>query len=212
MKHVDAYFDPLPVADDPEDLVRVLRFCQATDFRIDFIEAHGCALVMVMVGTILLWTPEGWGRTGIVERGVDVIVTARGARPDSLIRIGLTPIVLVEEMAGGAGYRPADLSVEVPQPAIGLCPSGNERERQEQALNFAWGNLGVSTNHHPSREVFEKLARDRYGWTPADFEAWWARNTTRRADVPDGCKCGSTFTACPIPGAPHKPVEGKTRP
>jgi hypothetical protein len=116
MKHVDACFDPLPAADDPEELVRVLCFRQATNFRIDFIEARGCSLVMVMVGTILLWTPKGWGRTGIVERGVDVVITARGARPDSLIRIGLTPIILVEEVAGGAGYRQADLSAEVPRP------------------------------------------------------------------------------------------------
>ena len=51
-----------------------------------------------------------------------------------------------------------------------------ERERQEQSLSFAWGNLAASSNHRPSKDVFRKLASDRYGWSDADFESWWARH------------------------------------
>lgn len=45
------------------------------------------------------------------------------------------------------------------------------REREEQALSFAYGNLAMSTNHLPTRSVFNKLALQR-GWTQAEFDAW----------------------------------------
>lgn len=51
-------------------------------------------------------------------------------------------------------------------------PPPTERERQEQTLSFAWGNLACSTNHKPSRSAFKNLARERYGWTDEEFDAW----------------------------------------
>ena len=56
----------------------------------------------------------------------------------------------------------------------------SDRQRQEQALSFAWGNLGSSTNHQPSKDVFRKVAFDRYGWNDGDFDAWWERRTGTR--------------------------------
>ena len=54
------------------------------------------------------------------------------------------------------------------------------REAQEQAMSFAWGKLAASTRHRPSREAFERLTRDRYGWALADFEAWWRKHEAGR--------------------------------
>jgi hypothetical protein len=51
-------------------------------------------------------------------------------------------------------------------------PPPTEFERQEQALAFAYGNLAASTNHKPTREGFRKLARERYGWTDEQFDAF----------------------------------------
>lgn len=48
----------------------------------------------------------------------------------------------------------------------------SERERQEQALSFAYGNLACSRNHKPSRKAFVALAQSHYGWTAEEAEAW----------------------------------------
>ena len=50
----------------------------------------------------------------------------------------------------------------------------SQAEREDQALDFAYGNLSISTNHKPDRETFRKLARERYGWDDARFDAWAA--------------------------------------
>jgi hypothetical protein len=55
-----------------------------------------------------------------------------------------------------------------------------ERQRQESTMSFAWGNLAVTSNHPPSKDVFRKIARERYGWTDEDFDAWWAKRAGSR--------------------------------
>jgi hypothetical protein len=45
------------------------------------------------------------------------------------------------------------------------------REREEQAIDFAYGNLAASTHHRPTRRTFEILTQRR-GWTAEQFEAW----------------------------------------
>ena len=42
---------------------------------------------------------------------------------------------------------------------------------EEQAMDFAYGNLAASTNHRPTRRAFAALARDR-GWTEERFAEW----------------------------------------
>jgi hypothetical protein len=49
------------------------------------------------------------------------------------------------------------------------------KDREEQAMSFAYNNLACSTNHKPQREAFEKLASERYGWSAERFQAWWVR-------------------------------------
>jgi len=44
-------------------------------------------------------------------------------------------------------------------------------DREEQALDFAYGNLAASTNHKPARSAFAELAAKR-GWSPEQFAAW----------------------------------------
>lgn len=55
-------------------------------------------------------------------------------------------------------------------------PPPTGRERQEQALSFAYGNLALSTNHKPSRKTFVALAISHYGWTIDEAEAWAAKH------------------------------------
>jgi hypothetical protein len=55
-----------------------------------------------------------------------------------------------------------------------------ERERQEQAMSFNYGNLSLSTNHKPSRKAFVELAQSHYGWSVEDAEAWAATKTWER--------------------------------
>ena len=50
-------------------------------------------------------------------------------------------------------------------------PPMTVREKQEQKLGFAWGNLACSSNHKPTRAPFEETAKD-WGWTEAEFEKW----------------------------------------
>jgi hypothetical protein len=50
-------------------------------------------------------------------------------------------------------------------------PPMSPRAREEQALDFAYGNLAASTHHKPTREAFADLARAR-GWTDERFERW----------------------------------------
>lgn len=38
-------------------------------------------------------------------------------------------------------------------------------------LDFAYGNLAMTTRHRPSRDAFKKLALGR-GMTAQDFDAW----------------------------------------
>ena len=59
-------------------------------------------------------------------------------------------------------------------------PPMTEVERQEQALNFTYGNLAASTRHKPQRAAFAKIAREEYGWSEATFAAWWKTITARR--------------------------------
>ncbi len=42
----------------------------------------------------------------------------------------------------------------------------------EERLAWVYGNLAASTNHKPDRNVFEKLAIDKFGWTSEKFESW----------------------------------------
>ena len=56
-----------------------------------------------------------------------------------------------------------------------------ERERQEQALSFAYGNLNFSNNHKPSRKAFVELAQSHFDWSAEDAEAWAATKTWERA-------------------------------
>lgn len=53
-------------------------------------------------------------------------------------------------------------------------PPPTERHRQEQALSFTYGNLALSSNHKPSYQAFLRLAIDRYGWTPGEFQIFAA--------------------------------------
>jgi hypothetical protein len=55
---------------------------------------------------------------------------------------------------------------------LALLPPPSERERQEQALCFAYGQLACTEDHRPHRSAFAKLARDRYGWTAEEFSSW----------------------------------------
>ncbi len=55
---------------------------------------------------------------------------------------------------------------------VRLLPPPTKREREAQALSFAYGNLAASTRHLPCRRSFAQLAADRYGWTSEDFETW----------------------------------------
>jgi len=53
-----------------------------------------------------------------------------------------------------------------------LLPDMTEDERDEHALDFAYGNLACSTNHKPARDAFAQLAREKFGWTQERFDAW----------------------------------------
>lgn len=45
------------------------------------------------------------------------------------------------------------------------------RDWEEQRMSLAYGNLACSTNHHPMRAAFAKLAAKK-GWTVEEFDAW----------------------------------------
>lgn len=44
-------------------------------------------------------------------------------------------------------------------------------QQLEQSLDFAYGNLGCSTHHRPSREAFKTLAMER-GMSETWFNIW----------------------------------------
>lgn len=50
-------------------------------------------------------------------------------------------------------------------------PPMTERQKREQRLDFAYGNLACTTNHKPSLKAFIALAKQE-GWTEAEFYAW----------------------------------------
>lgn len=50
-------------------------------------------------------------------------------------------------------------------------PPMTTTQREEQALDFAYGQLAASTRHKPSKEAFKVLALER-GWTDERFKAW----------------------------------------
>lgn len=52
-----------------------------------------------------------------------------------------------------------------------LCKP-TQREQDLQALDIAYGNLGCSTNHKPSRKAFVKLAQTMFGFTAEEAEEW----------------------------------------
>jgi hypothetical protein len=56
---------------------------------------------------------------------------------------------------------------------VRALPPMTPRQREEQALDWTYGNLACSTNHKPARLAFAKVALSR-GWTPEGFEAWAA--------------------------------------
>jgi len=56
---------------------------------------------------------------------------------------------------------------------VRALPPMTPRQREEQALGWAYGNLACSTNHKPVRAAFEATALDR-GWTTEQFERWAA--------------------------------------
>jgi len=82
--------------------------------------------------------------------------------------------LLLDETVGrlSAGQLAAIYEVTRPRPHT-------DRAWQEQALSFVWGNLAISSDHKPSKDVFRKIAAERYGWTDADFDAWWAKRSER---------------------------------
>jgi hypothetical protein len=51
-------------------------------------------------------------------------------------------------------------------------PPMTPRQRQEQSLNFTYGNLASSTNHKPSLVAFQRAAVIGFGWTEIEFAAW----------------------------------------
>ena len=55
--------------------------------------------------------------------------------------------------------------------AARALPEMTPRQREEQALDFAYGNLAASTDHKPTRDGFRVVALKR-GWSPEEFEAW----------------------------------------
>lgn len=53
------------------------------------------------------------------------------------------------------------------------APQPSKKERDLQAIGFAYSNLAMSTNHKPSRAAFKLLAMsDRFGWSEAEFDEW----------------------------------------
>lgn len=46
-----------------------------------------------------------------------------------------------------------------------------ELKKREQAYDFSFWNLAMSTNHQPQRDAFRKLMLDD-GWTEEEFEQW----------------------------------------
>ena len=61
--------------------------------------------------------------------------------------------------------------------AIAAMPPMTERERDEQRLSFAYGNLACTTNHKPSRSAFVKFIAEKIGWTLEEAEEWAAART-----------------------------------
>ena len=52
-------------------------------------------------------------------------------------------------------------------------PPMTDEQREEQRLDFAYGNLACSTNHKPVLEAFWAVASGR-GWTRERFAKWAA--------------------------------------
>ena len=50
-------------------------------------------------------------------------------------------------------------------------PPPTPREQEENAFDFAYGNLALSTNHRPQRAAFLTMARSRC-WTLDQFNKW----------------------------------------
>jgi len=53
---------------------------------------------------------------------------------------------------------------------VASAPEMTERQRQQQKLSFAYGNLAISRK--PNRAAFKKIAVEEYGWTEVEFNAW----------------------------------------
>ena len=51
-------------------------------------------------------------------------------------------------------------------------PPMTERQKQEQTLDYSYGNLAASTRHKPSLFAFQRAAVLDFGWTEAEFAAW----------------------------------------
>lgn len=69
--------------------------------------------------------------------------------------------------------RDKSLSVAELLELVRALPEPTPREREQQALSFAYGNLAASTNHKPSRAAFAKLASERYGWSEWAADLTW---------------------------------------
>ena len=54
---------------------------------------------------------------------------------------------------------------------VAELPPMTSRERAEQRLDFAYGQLAASTRHKPQREAFKTIALED-GWTAEQFKAW----------------------------------------
>jgi hypothetical protein len=64
-------------------------------------------------------------------------------------------------------------ALEVLLAKVRMLPPMTPRQREEQALDWTYGNLACSTNHRPVRAAFETIAMQR-GWTAEQFEQWAA--------------------------------------
>jgi hypothetical protein len=55
--------------------------------------------------------------------------------------------------------------------SVRRLPPMTQHQRQEQTLDFAYGNLALSTNHRPIKSAFEHIAK-ALGWTEEEFALW----------------------------------------
>jgi hypothetical protein len=62
---------------------------------------------------------------------------------------------------------------------VRALPPMTAKQREAQTLDFVYGNLAASTNHRPVRDVFAKLATERWGWSAEKFDKWAEGRTWR---------------------------------